>query len=580
MARARETLVGAVLLSEKPDAPVLFVSSIEARAAAESVLRPYTAVCAESEPKHADMRPLAGRLVDVWAPGGPDGAAWAAKVCALILPIAERVRVIDNTEFPDQRDWPELIAQGWTCDQALQWITDHARAVAAAPKVKELGKKHPGREPLPALNAPAESGSSLALWQGLGLICDGRGNPFPELANVSLVLQRHPDIKGKIYYDSFRDKIYTTMHGKPREWRDADDRDLNVWLQQAVRLDKVQYKIVQQAVMHCAYKDQRNSFQDWVKSIEWDGIERLNDWLVDCVGCSGTDHHRAVGRNWLISMIARGFKPGEKADHMPVLEHDSGRGKSATLEILGGCADPDGHDWYAAVTTDFGSKTFHENIQGRILVEIPDMAGFTKTEHGKILAELTTRVDPYRVPWDKYSSDHPRRCIFAGTSESSDYLNYPEGKRRYWPVRCGNIDTELLRKMRAQLFAEAYQAWLKGATWHEMPASTRVEQSYRINEDAWQRKIIDYLNGKLAHQTVIPEAVHSTELLEMIGIPLKDQHDGHKRRIKKIMDMLGWEQHIVRNLDRTLTSGSTAKVWRQKMVSEDPAQSLKDTSGN
>jgi putative DNA primase/helicase len=494
-----------------------------------------------------DWGSLKDRNVIIWPDADEAGKTAALKIAAKLSSLCTTVRVLDIDDKPEGWDIADLISEH---GDVAAFITGHQR---------QIGAPRPALSVVAVRTAEPKTDCALVTWQSLGLQCNHNGIPHATLANASLILQQHPMLHKKIYYDSFRDKIYTSRSGVSREWRDCDDRDLTVWIQQHLLLDKIQLKLVQQAVLHCAYLDQRNSFQNWVTSIQWDRVERRYDWLTDCLGCEGTEHHRTAGSNWLISMVARGFNPGCKADHMPVLEGLSSLGKSSALEILGGKDDPDGNDWYAAVSTEFGSKQFLENIQGRILVEIPDMAGFGKAAHAKIIGTLSTRVDPYRVPWDRYSSDHPRRCIFAATSESADYLEYPDGKRRYWPIRCLELNKDLLREMRPQLFAEAHHVYREGATWHEMPLTTVSEQTERISEDVWHTRIDDYLSGRLVNQTSILERVHSSELLEAVGVPLKDQHDGLKRRIKKIMEMLGWEQKV------DSIQGRSVKRWRQKI---------------
>jgi putative DNA primase/helicase len=234
---------------------------------------------------------------------------------------------------------------------------------------------------------------------------------------------------------------------------------------------------------------------------------------------------------------------------MIVLEGKSGLRKSQTLEILGGLKDPNGHDWFAAVSSEFGSTKFIEQIQGKILVEIPDMSSFERGLFMKIIGDLSKRVDPYRVPWDKYSSDHPRRGVFGGTSENSNYLSVPEGRRRYWPIFCRDINSDLVRSMREQLFAEAYVAYQSGATWHEMPESTKQEQLDRVDEDVWSQTIQNYL---------IPDVkYHSSELLVACNVKLENQTDGLKRRINKIMTSLGWEQKV------DTVQGRSVKRWRR-----------------
>ena len=177
---------------------------------------------------------------------------------------------------------------------------------------------------------------------------------------------------------------------------------------------------------------------------------------------------------------------------------------------------------------------FIEQIQGKLLVEIPDMSGFEKGLHMKIIGDLAKCVDPYRVPWDKYSSDHPRRSVFAGTSENSNYLAVPDGRRRYWPIVCGEINTDLVAQYRDQLFAEAFVKYSQGATWHEMPESTKQEQLDRVDDDVWTERVQNYLVPTVKY--------NSGELLTACEVRIENQTDGLKRRITKIMTKLDWEQ--------------------------------------
>jgi predicted P-loop ATPase len=182
-------------------------------------------------------------------------------------------------------------------------------------------------------------------------------------------------------------------------------------------------------------------------------------------------------------MVARAYQPGCKMDNMPVLEGASGLSKTSLLEALG-------DEWYKPLPMEFGSKDFLQALRGAWLVEIPDMTGFGKVAHSAILATLTIRNDTYRAPYGREPQEYARTCVFAATSETDDYLADTRGKRRYWPLRCTDINLDGLRLSRADLFAEAISRYRNGARWYEMPDSTGDEQLARASDEPWQQPIL------------------------------------------------------------------------------------------
>ncbi len=369
--------------------------------------------------------------------------------------------------------------------------------------------------------------SAYSLYEQLGLDRSANGQPYPSLGNVSIIVARHPQIAGKIWRDTFRGRIYHSIDGEPKPWRDADALRLTAWINQSLRIPKIGLETVHNAVELAAANNQRNSVTDYLGSLTWDGTERLSHWLDDCLGVARTPFTEAVARNWLVSMVARAYRPGCKADHMPVLEGLSGVGKSSAIEILGG-------EWYKAAPQAFGSKAFLEIIVGAWLVEIPDMVGFGRREHSEIISAISTPTDSYRAAYARHAEDHPRTAIFAATSETDEYLQDSRGERRYWPLRCTEIRLDVLRENRDQLFAEAAVRYNEGADWHSVPLSeARFEQSAREEIDIWMDKISEFVTAR----TAISASEVATSCL---GIEAGKQTRSDQMRISKCLKKLGF----------------------------------------
>lgn len=556
-------------LAKSSTLPVLIVEGEKAADAAAAYLPGYVVTTWSGGARHAkgtDFSPLKGRNVTIWPDNDhPDdknfspGAQAAADVAGILIKLGCVIRVlkIKPDEKPDGWDVADAInADDWSTEQLEAFIRSHTTSVEP-PKPAQPGPARPTQD---AGSEVTALGSLFVNWQALQLDCNHAGQPHQNLSNAIRVLKHHPNLKGKIWLDSFRGRIYHTVHSaSPKEWGDSDDLTLTAWLQSQVGLHKIGVQTTSQAVSATAAAHARNSLTDWLNSLEWDGIERAPMWLADFMGVAHNAYSAAVARNWLLSMVARAYEPGCKADHMPVLEGITGRGKSSAISILGG-------EWFAEMPDAFGGKEFEQNIQGVWLIEIPDLAGFSKREHGKIISFISKRTDRYRASYGRRPEDHPRGCIFAGTSEDDDYLQSSVGIRRFWPIRAGAVEAlnlDGLAAMRPQLFAEAVHLYRIGAGWHETPeAETRAEQAERREDDPWSERVMIWVRHKR-------EVSASAVLNECLNVMVERQTQIEKRRVGAILKGLGWVPVLVsRDGDKVRIWKNTASVTQPYRTSE------------
>lgn len=521
-------------LRKYPDLPVLIVEGekcADLAAVTLGAMLPITWSNGSNAVKKSDWSPMEGRDVLIWPDADEAGAKAAATVAERCIAAgAARVRVLDVSDQVKQGwDIADAIEAGWASKAIVEWAKGRTRVIYP----REV------TEPPAHIESGEQSESTLVNWHSLGLDLSEGGTPFATIANASTIMQMHPALRGKIWFDSFRDKIYTTIGGgMPRQWTDVDEVNLTVFIQQSMRLPKFELGLVTIAAAHAARCIARNSLTDFLDSLTWDGIPRLETWLADTLGCENNDYSQAVGANWPISMIARAYVPGCKVDTMPVLEGTQGKSKSTFLEILG---DP----WYGAVSMAFGDKDFLQAIQGRWLIEIPDMTGFSKREHTHILATITIRSDIYRPSYGRHTVEHPRVTVFAASSENDEYLKDARGRRRYWPLRCTHIDLDALRAQRDQIFAEARDRYRDGVSWWEVPDSANEEQLERVTGDLWTERVMTYVDNIWNDPTPSARivAITSTRILsDAIELPVYKQTDSEKQRIARIMRENGWTQ--------------------------------------
>lgn len=537
---------------KRPTAPVLVVEGEKCVDQAALVLRDHVIVTwagGANAVRKTDWMPLHGRKVTIWPDADQPGRKAAAQIAGLLAGHATTLQVINPNGADPGWDIADAIAGGWGAEQIREWTEKHLEQPISVPGLsidsgvnQSSGTRHssidsPSRQSARTSLATDLEASPLVTLADMGLECDRNGIPFPTLANASKILQSYQGFKDRIWFDEFRGAIHHTLRSStPIRWTDAETRSLTVNIQQQLKLPKFTSRLVEEGLHHAAECHRRNSLTEWLDSLTWQGISRLDTWLTDCAGVELNDYTMAVARNWPIAMVARAYHPGCKMDNMPVLEGVSGLRKTQFLGILGG-------EWYKALSMQFGEKDFLQALRGAWLIEIPDMAGFNRAEHTKILAVITTAIDTYRVPYGREPEDVPRTCMFAATSETDDYLTDARGKRRYWPVRCTDINLDALRTQRDQLFAEAVQRYRQGEHWYEMPHDAAQEQAARVEGDEWTEAVLVNADRWWTEyqRDPIGSAVTAKRLItSALEIPIGQITTGQCRRVTSILKDAGW----------------------------------------
>jgi len=386
---------------------------------------------------------------------------------------------------------------------------------------------------------------------------DTGSKPIANLANAVRIIENDPEFCA-VWRDEFLQRILT---GSPaKEWGDADDIHLTLRFQREKSMPRMSRDTVTQAVIEIAHRHNRNCAKDFLESLEWDGEERIDDFFTDHFGAPGSEYVKAAAKNFWLSLVARVYRPGCQSDHMIVLEGAQGIGKSSALRIVGG-------DWFCEQHESVTKKDFYENLQGKLLVEISEMDSFNRSEVTKVKQVITTVSDRYRESYGRKSIDHPRQCIFAGTTNSDSWNRDESGARRFWPIACkGQIDTEAIRKNREQYFAEAVHRFNAGESWHVMPIEeTRNEQEARYVEPAWCEPIQFYIENvsvwDVDHWKSTPRAESLTELSaaevlkDALHMPEAAWTKSNEMRVGEALRFMGWTKKDKRH------EGRVGKRW-------------------
>ena len=167
---------------------------------------------------------------------------------------------------------------------------------------------------------------------------DLSGQPERNEANVITALTSDEAFAGAIVFDAFRQEIvvrrslpWNTPDGPAsRPWTDGDDVRAAEWLQR--RELNVTPMVVSRSIGAVAREITVHPVRDHLGALAWDGEPRMESWVCRYLGADDTAFNGSVGALWLISAVARIFRPGVKADHMLVLEGPQGARKSTALK--------------------------------------------------------------------------------------------------------------------------------------------------------------------------------------------------------------------------------------------------------
>ena len=350
-----------------------------------------------------------------------------------------------------------------------------------------------------------------------------KGTPHQTIENCRRAILLDKDLKGRIYYD---ERAYTKMLVGPVPWddrpgerpvTDADYCGLAAYMERWYWLTSKNKAI--DALTLVAMRNRRNPVREWLESLEWDGVERVETLLSVFLGADPNEYDAAVMRVFMAGACARACEPGVKFDYMPVLHGPQGLGKSMFLRRLGTRSD-----WYCDNFNTLDGDAAAEKLRGMWIIEMAELLATKRSRDVEgIKAFITSTVDTIRPKYARETEQRPRTCVFAGTTNNATFLSDATGNRRFLPVACGvyepamSLFDDAAPAYFEQAWAEAFHRW-KAGEWglvldRERQAEAIAMQSAFTEEDVRIGMIQEYLdtcepNARVCALELIENALH------------------------------------------------------------------------
>lgn len=344
-------------------------------------------------------------------------------------------------------------------------------------------------------------------WR-LGFRLDPRtGAPKDDIVNWDLIADNDPVFKS-LFFNELNMAIEVTgdlpwRKLKPgQETFGAGDRSsLAMYIERTYRI-RPGRGYLDDIINDRALPNRVNPVRDYLESLEWDGVPRVELCLP---GVRETPFTRLAARKAMVAAAARMLQPGIKWDHMLVLHGPEGLGKSYWVDKMA--------RGYSASLGRLGDKDTLITMQRSWIMTSDEGHSLRQSDFNAQKEFITRTADVFRMPYDREAQAHKRHCVIWGTTNDDVFLRKQEGNRRFHIVRCEDaVDFSLLTdEYIDQVWAEAVHLFRNGETLFlegsqsELAAEAR---EYFTEEDALTGLISEYLETPVPSdwEEMTPEA--------------------------------------------------------------------------
>jgi predicted P-loop ATPase len=395
----------------------------------------------------------------------------------------------------------------------------------------------------------------MQIWES-GIKADKKGVILNTVNNTHLFLSNHKDMRGVLKFNRFTSNVdilsrppwTKSPENYPRRLQEVDIIRAAAWLETEGFASSTA-STVYACLISAAQINTYDPLMNYLMRLTWDGKPRVKTLLSSAFGAQDTPYSQAVSAKFLVGAVARALQPGCKMDNMLILEGPQGIKKSTAI------AELFGRDWFTDELADLGSKDAGLQVQGVWAIEMAELTTLNRSEYNRAKDFLSRQIDRFRAPYAKIPEAHKRRCVFIGTVNPEDgYLRDPTGARRFWPVKCGDIDLAFIKENRDQIWAEAAALYGDGERWwfdKTDDVDPAVEQQERYDEDPWSNQVLEYMEGRVS-------ATIAQVMKEALFLPPNNQTQAAKKRVSSVLISAGYSQH------RTRLNGRQVRVYSKE----------------
>lgn len=401
---------------------------------------------------------------------------------------------------------------------------------------------------------------------------DGKGNKQVTVNNFVNAFKSDPLLNGLLAYDMLKETIvftrpsFTAKGSKKGDL--VSDTDISIIKGRIERMHGIYNDAkLNDAIEQVSSDNAFHPIKLYLESLTWDGVPRIDTFLVDYMGAEDNAYTREAFRKMLLAAVTRIYEPGRKFDTALVFYSEQGVGKSTLIQRLS-------KGWFNDSLTNLSGKESYEAIQFAWLVELAELSALRKSDVEAVKNFISKREDTYRGAYARRVKTHKRQCVFFGSTNDDEFLKDATGNRRFFPVAVKRTrKTHIIFEPEFdavvdQLWAEAMEGYMLGESLtlsdkaEAIAGGTREEFTERTPiqglieeyldrlfpagyEDRFLAQRLDFLNGDLGEEGTEPK--NSFSLMELWTEALgrrKDEYTVVKARelSNAVKALKGWKR--------------------------------------
>jgi hypothetical protein len=355
-------------------------------------------------------------------------------------------------------------------------------------------------------------------------------NPLFTEENCKILFKEY---KVDIKYDVIKKESIVTIDGKRGDGENDDITRIKLLFS----LNRIPATLLLDTIDLFARNNSFNSWKDWIKSRQWDGVDRFKEL---CETIEVLPQHITIRdiylKRWLIQMIHMTCLNDElspKTCRMVLLfQGKQFIGKSTWLTSLA----PKDMKGYIQVGKSLNSTNDMDILSciKKVFVELGEITStFRKNDIENLKNFISSPVDILNRKYKSEHEVHRRRTVFFGTTNESNFLSDKSGNSRFLvlPVlKCNALHQIDMQQLYAQLMIEAIATEDYNLLGEEYDLQSKCNEEFE-SISALEEKFVDMFDIDSKDRNALPYT--ATKVLEELGFNIAQMTN--KKRIANEM---------------------------------------------